>query len=193
MNQHLSPPFQRTLAIAILVVIAAVIYYAVAQPLVDTYAADRATLAQRQDALLRYRRAAQELPLRQRELTALQQQQAAADGFLEGTSDTLIAAQIQNRVKTLANAARAELRSSQVLPAEAAGKLKRIAIRNQISAGTAGLLSIFHDLEAQSPSLFIDNVTLQVRPMALRDRDNPGNGDMIDIQFDVYGYAHGGG
>ncbi|HEX4193777.1 MAG TPA: type II secretion system protein GspM [Stellaceae bacterium] len=192
MNQPLSPPFQRALAIAILVAIVAVLYYAVAQPLIDTYADDRATIAQRQDALLRYQRAAQELPQRQRALTTLQQQQTKTDGFLEGTSDTLIAAQIQNRVKTSANTARAELKSSQVLPAEADGKLKRIAVRNQISADTAGLLAIFHDLEAQSPALFLDNVTLQVRPIALRDRNNPGNGDTIDMQFDVYGYAHGG-
>jgi hypothetical protein len=130
------------------------------------------------------------LPARQIELAALKQGQAKADGFLEGSSDTLIAAQIQNRVKTLANAAKTELKSSQVLPAAPDGKLKRIAIRGQISATTAGLLAIFHDLEAQSPSLFLDNVTLQVRPLTLRDRDNPGNGDTIDVQFDVYGYSH---
>jgi general secretion pathway protein M len=192
-NQPLSPPFQRALAIAILVAIVALIYDGVAQPLIDTYDEDRATITERQDALSRYQRAAQELPQRQRALTALQQQQTKADGFLEGASDTLIAAQIQNRVKALATKAQAELRSSQVLPAESDGKLKRIAVRNQVSAGTGGLLAIFHDLEAQSPSLFLDNVTLQVRPLTLRDRNNPGNGDTIDVQFDVYGYAGGSG
>jgi hypothetical protein len=29
-----------------------------------------------------------------------------------------------------------------------------------------------------------------VRLLALRDRDNPGNGEVIDVQFDVYGYSH---
>ena len=109
--------------------------------------------------------------------------------FLEGSSDTLIAAQVQNRVKTSVDAAKAELKSSQVLPAEADGKLKRIAVRDQMSATTAGLLAVFHDLEAQSPLLFLDNVTLQVRPMALRDRNDPGSGEVIDVQFDVYGYT----
>ena len=166
------------------------IYAALVQPLIDTYAADNAEIAQRQEALLRYQRAAQGLPARQKELAALKQDQAKADGFLEGSSDTLIAAQIQNRVKTLANAAKIELKSSQVLPAALDGKLKRIAIRGQISATTTGLLSIFHDLEAQSPSLFLDNVTLQVQPLTVRDRNNPGNGDTIDVLFDVYGYSH---
>jgi len=190
MTPPLSPPFQRALAVAILVAIVAVIYGAIAQPLIDTYAADRVEIAQRREVLLRYQRAALALPARQKELATLGQEQAKANGFLEGASDTLIAAQIQNRVKTLANAAKTELKSSQVLPAESDGKLKRIAIRNQISATTAGLLAIFHDLEAQSPSLFLDNVTLQVRPVTLRDRNNPGNGDTIDVQFDVYGYSH---
>lgn len=191
MTPPLSPPFQRALAVAILVAIIGIIYYAVAQPLIDAYAADRAEIAQQQETLFRYQRAAQEFPARQKELAALKQQQAKADDFLEGASDTLIAAQIQNRVKTLANTAKTELKSSQVLPAESDGKLKRIAIRDQISATTAGLLALFHDLEAQSPSLFLDNVTLQVQPMALRGRSNPGNGDTIDVQFDVYGYSHG--
>ncbi len=190
MTPPLSPSFQRALAVAILVAIVAVIYAALVQPLIDTYAADNAEIAQRQEALLRYQRAAQGLPARQKELAALKQDQAKADGFLEGSSDTLIAAQIQNRVKTLANAAKIELKSSQVLPAALDGKLKRIAIRGQISATTTGLLSIFHDLEAQSPSLFLDNVTLQVQPLTVRDRNNPGNGDTIDVLFDVYGYSH---
>jgi hypothetical protein len=189
MTPPLSPPFQRAIAVAILVAIVTVIYGAIAQPLVDTYAADRTAIAQQREVLLRYQRAAQALPARQKELAALQQDQAKADGLLEGASDTLIAAQIQNRVKTLANAAKTELKSSQVLPAQPDAKLKRIAIRDQISTTTADLLAIFHDLEAQSPSLFLDNVTLQVRPVTLRDRNNPGNGDTIDVQFDVYGYS----
>ena len=190
MTLSLSPPFQRAFAVAILVAIVAAIYYAVAQPLIGTYAANRTAIAQRREILLRYQHAAQELPARQQALAALKQQQAKTDGYLEGSSDTLIAAQIQNRVKALANSAKTELRSSQVLPAEPAGTVKRIAIRDQLSATTAGLLGIFHDLEAQSPSLFLDNVTLQVRPMTLRDRNNPGDGGTIDVQFDVYGYSH---
>ena len=190
MTLPLSPPFQRAAAVAILVAIVAAIYYAVAQPLIDTHAADNAEIAQQQEALRRYQRAAQEMTARQKELVAVSQEHAKAGGFLEGSSDTLIAAQIQNRVKMLANGAKSEVRSSQVLPTEPDGKLKRIAIREQISATTAGLLAIFHDLEAQSPSLFLDNVTLRVRPLALRDRNKPGNGDNIDAQFDVYGYSH---
>ncbi|HEY1505071.1 MAG TPA: type II secretion system protein GspM [Stellaceae bacterium] len=186
----LSPPVQRTLAVALLVAIAAVLYYAIAQPLVDTYTADRAAIAEHREVLLRYQRAAQTLPARQQELASLKQELATANGFLDGASDTLIAAQIQNRVKSLTIAAKTELKSSQVLPTEATGKLKRIAVRNQVSAATAGLLAIFHDLEAQSPSLFLDNVTLQVRAAALRDRNSPGNDDNIDVQFDVYGYSH---
>jgi general secretion pathway protein M len=189
----LSPPFRRALALAILVALVAGGYYAIAQPLIDSYADNRATIAQLQDTLARYRRAARALAPRQAELASLKKSQATADGFLQGSSDTLIAAQIQNRVKQTADAAKAELKSSQVLPAEAEGKLKRIAVRDQMSATTAGLLAMFHDLEAQSPLLFLDNVTLQVRPTALRDRSDPGSGDVIDVQFDVYGYSYGNG
>lgn len=192
-NPPLSPPVGRALALAILVAIVAGGYAVIVQPLIDGYADNRATIAQLQETLARYQRAASTLPSRQDELASLKQRPAASDGFLQGSSDTLIAAQVQNRVKQAADAAKVALKSSQILPPETDGKLKRIAVRDQMSATTPGLLAIFHDLEAQSPLLFLDNVTLQVRPTALRDRSDPGSGDVIDVQFDVYGYSHGNG
>ncbi|HEY3919305.1 MAG TPA: type II secretion system protein GspM [Stellaceae bacterium] len=193
MMPPLSPPFHRALALAILGALLLGCYYAVIQPLIDAYATDRTTVAQLQGVLARYQHAARELPTQQGELAALKQRQENADGFLQGSSDTLIAAQIQNRIKASVDAAKAELKSSQVLPAERDGKLKRIAVRDQVSATTADLLAIFHDLEAQSPLLFLDNVTMQVRLMALRDRNDPGSGEVIDVQFDVYGYTNASG
>jgi general secretion pathway protein M len=192
-NDSLSPPVQRGLAVAILLVLIASIYFGVVQPLADNYLGDRATIAQLKDAVAKFRRAAEELPARQAQLATLERDPASAAGFLQGTNDTLMATQIQNRIKSLSDAARVDLRTSQVLPIANEGKLKRIAVREQLSGSIGGILAVFHDLEAAgSPSLFLDNVSMRTRPVAARPNAPPGD-EVIDVQFDVYGYTHGAG
>jgi len=142
--------------------------------------------------LERYRRAARNLAPRQAELAALKQHQSSQEGFLQGSNDTLLAVQIQNRIKALADANRAELRSSQVLPPQDEGKLRRISVRGQVSTTLAGALHLFYGLESVMPLLFIDNVDLRARPANLRDRNSTDASDIVDLQFDVYGYAQGG-
>ena len=193
MNASLSPPVRRGLAVAILLFLIAAVFFGVVQPLADSYLGDRETIAQLKDAIAKYRRAAEELPARQAQLAALGRDPVSAAGFLQGTNDTLIAAQIQNRIKSLSDAAKVDLRTSQVLPSANEGKLKRIAVREQLSGSIVGILAVFHSLEAAgSPSLFIDNVSMRTRPLAVR-ANAPAVEEVIDVQFDVYGYTHGAG
>jgi len=193
MNGALSPPVRRGLAVAILLVLVAALYFGVVQPLVDNYLADRQKIAQLKDAVARYRRAAEELPARQAELAALARDPASAAGFLQGTNDTLMAAQIQNRIKSLSDAAKVDLRTSQVLPSAEEGKLKRIAVREQLTGTIGGILAVFHGLEsAAAPSLFLDNLSMRTRPVATRP-NAPAADAVIDVQFDVYGYTRGAG
>jgi len=193
MNGSLSPPVRRGLAVAILLFLVAALYFGVVQPLVDSYLADRQKIAQLKDAVARYRRAAEELPAREAELAALARDPASAAGFLQGTNDTLMAAQIQNRIKSLSDAAKVDLRTSQVLPSAEEGKLKRIAVREQLTGTIGGILAVFHGLEsAAAPSLFLDNLSMRTRPVATRP-NAPAADAVIDVQFDVYGYTRGAG
>jgi len=193
MNGALSPPVRRGLAVAILLVLVAALYFGVVQPLVDSYLADRQKIAQLKDAVARYRRAAEELPAREAELAALARDPASAAGFLQGTNDTLMATQIQNRIKSLSDAAKVDLRTSQVLPSAEEGKLKRIAVREQLTGTIGGILAVFHGLEsAAAPSLFLDNLSMRTRPVATRP-NAPAADAVIDVQFDVYGYTRGAG
>ena len=193
MNASLSPPVRRGLAVAILIGLIAGIYLGVVQPLADSYLADRETIAQLKDGVAKYRRAAEELPVRQAQLAALAHDPASAAGFLQGTNDTLMATQIQNRIKSLSDAAKVDLRTSQVLPSSNEGNLKRIAVREQLSGSIVGILAVFHDLEAAgAPSLFLDTISMRTRPVAVR-ANAPAADEVIDVQFDVYGYTHGAG
>lgn len=178
----------RILAVALLLGVFAAVYYGVFAPIADTYQATQQRIAQLHLELARYEQVGRALSARRSELAALKRHQSAQDGFLQGPSDTLVAAQIQNRLKQLVTAVQGELNSTQILPAQPDGNVRRITVRGQMTASIGGMLRIFHDLESGYPLLFLDNVDIRARPSEMRDGAAPST---LEVQFDVYGYRRG--
>ena len=189
MNATLPPLLRRSLALAILLAAIAIAYEGVVQPLLDDYSSTRQSIEEMRDAIERYSHVASELAGRRQALTMLRDRQAQSEGFLKGTNDALIAAQIQNRVKGLVEASQGELKSTQVLPVQENGKFRRVTIRGEMSLNLAAAQTVIYGIESSSPVLFLDN--LNIRPeIADRRRDHSGAEDpLLDVQFDVYGYA----
>jgi hypothetical protein len=188
---RLAPGASRGAALTILLGVVALVYLGTAVPLLATYGSMRDSIAQLQDQLQRYQARARDLDARKAELAALQKRPSSDDGFLQGKNETLVAAQIQNRVKALADATHSELKSTQVLPAEDEGKRRRIGVRGQISTTVAGAQRVIYGLESASPILFIDNLDVRSVPSSTRFHQREIGSDVIDMQFDVYGYMHG--
>jgi len=192
---RLPPLVSRLLAVLILLGGLAILYVGAIAPLVDDYMATRQSIEDGRDALARFRRVAAELPQRRADLAALRQRQALSEGFLQGTNEALVAAQIQNRVKALSEASHGELRSTQVLPTQDEGKYRRITIRVQMTLDITAAQSVLYGIESASPLLFLDNVDLRAHLFDRRhDRGGvaPPNEGMLDVRFDVYGYMRSG-
>jgi len=187
-----SPFVSRGLAILILFAIVGVLYVAVAQPVLDDYRSTQQSIEDMNSAIERYRRVTAELAQRRATLATLRQRQAATAGFLQGTNDSLVAAQIQNRLKTIVEGAHGELKSSQVLPAQEEGRYRRVTIRGQMVLHLTAAQKVFYAIESASPLLFLDN--LNIRTAAAERRRDRGasataNQDTtLDVRFDVYGY-----
>jgi general secretion pathway protein M len=90
-------------------------------------------------------------------------QAAAIAGYLIGPSDALAAAQLQDRVKDVVEAAGGELRSTQVLPAEAVdgSGTRRATLRVQMVVAIDGLAGILYDLESNQPYVLIDELAVR--------------------------------
>jgi general secretion pathway protein M len=189
----LPPVASRLLALLILVGALALAYLGAVQPLIDDYQATGSATEDMQAALLRFQRVAAEVPARRAQLAALRQRQAASEGFLQGTNDALVAAQIQNRVKALTEAAHGELKSTQVLPVQDEGKYRRISIRVQLTVDLPAAQRLLYGVETASPLLFLDNLDMRAH-IADRRRDRGAGSDdgALDLRFDVYGYVRGG-
>lgn len=188
----LSPVAGRLLAVLILVAAVALVYLGAVQPLIDDYQATGDSIEDLQAAITRFRRVAAELPARRAQLAALRQRQAASEGFLQGTNDALVAAQIQNRIKALAEAAHGELKSTQVLPVLDEGKYRRITIRVQLALDLGAAQRLIYGVETASPLLFLDNLDMRAHAVdRRRDRDRISEDPGLDLRLDVYGYVRG--
>lgn len=160
---------------------------AVVMPISDDYAAAKMHIAEDKLALDRYRRTAQILPQQRAMLAALEQQPGRKDGFLAGSNETLIAAELQNRVKTVVEAAQAELHSTQVLPPQNVDGFHRIGIRAEMTGELTAVQAVIYRLEATSPTLFLDNVVLRIHPTDRRDGSD--DAPPLDVSFEVYGFG----
>jgi general secretion pathway protein M len=182
---HLSPTLRRVLALALLGALLLLGASAVAW-VVNEYGATQAAAQQLETAIERRQQAERKVGELQAELAALKQHQASAVGFMQSSTESLAAAELQSRIKSSVEAAHGELKSTQILPGREDGGFRRAAIRGQITVDLDQLQRVFYQLESSTPFLFLDNVEIRARtaPRGKAQGENPS----LDVRFDLYGY-----
>jgi len=112
--------------------------------------------------------------------------------FLVGTNEGVIVADLQTRLKTMAEAAGARLRSVQSLPAKMHEEVRYVGARLDVYGPLAAIQRTLHAVEAATPYLFVDAAVVRaapsVNPAALPN--SAAQEPVIDAQFDVFGPIH---
>jgi len=112
--------------------------------------------------------------------------------FLVGTNEGVIVADLQTRLKTMAEAAGARLRSVQSLPPKTREDVRYVGARLEVHGPIAAIQRTLHGVEAGAPYLFVDaaviRAALSVNSAALPNAT--AQEPVIDAQFDVFGPIH---
>jgi general secretion pathway protein M len=186
MTPALTPRASRVLAVGILAALLLLAFFGFVSPLLDAYRQAGAASEQYRNALEHTAHTGSDLAGLRAELARLKEHQASAVGFMQGSNPSLAAADLQNRIKSSVEAARGELRSTQILPARDEGAFRRISIRGQIAVNMAALQRVFYELESATPFLFLDNVEIRSRPA--RRSTGAEDDPVLEVRFDLYGY-----
>lgn len=184
---QLSPAMRRIVAVGLLCLAVAVIYAIVLRPFIDLYADQREAISEQRQLLDRYRRYAAARADLGEQLEVLQSDRSAQEGYLQGDSETLVAAQLQNRIRSVVQATGAKLSSTQVLQATDEASFRRITVRVTMTCGIVDLQKIFHQLEGGRPYLFLDNVDVSGEQARRRSGEVAVRED-LNVSFDVYGF-----
>jgi general secretion pathway protein M len=187
---QLGSVLSRTLAVVLLGIALLGAYQLIVAPLMSAYRDGETSIEQSKGLLQRYEALAEQRSLLADRLAEQQELAASAAGYLQGPSDALAAAQLQDRVKSVVEAAGGELRSTQIVPAEQlAGDLgfRRATLRVHFVVTIEALETTLYKLETGQPYLIIDNVT--VRPERVRRRRNdPEREPVLDVSLELFGY-----
>jgi general secretion pathway protein M len=181
----------RTLAIVLL---AAALFGGVrlvVAPLLAAYRDAAAEIEQADFLLQRYKALAEQRPSMAERLAEQQELVASAAGYLQGPSDALAAAQLQDRVKTVVEGAGGELRSTQILaakPVEVDAKIRRAALRVQFVVTIEGLAQTLYELESGQPYLLIDALSVREQRVRSRRRNEPETEARLDVSLELSGY-----
>lgn len=184
---QLSPPMSRIVAVGLLCLAAALVYAIVLRPLVDLYAGQQQAIAEQKQVLDRFQRYAAARADLTEQLQALRSDRSAQEGYLQGDNETLVAAELQNRIRSIVQATGAKLSSTQVLQGTDEASFRRIGVRVTMTCNVIDLQKIFHQLEGGRPYLFLDNVDVSGEQARRRSGEGGGRED-LNVSFDVYGF-----
>jgi general secretion pathway protein M len=183
-----SQSLRRWLAVALLAASVAVIAAGIVLPTVETYAALESGIAESESALTRFEQVGARLPRLEAEQAGLKAALAAQDGFLKATSDPLIAAEMQERIKSVVDRAGGQLKSTQIVPAREENGFRRVAARVEVVGNAATLERMWYEMESGLPFLFVDDFDIAARQVPRKDRTQPPL-ITLDARFEITAYA----
>ncbi len=173
-------PRGRLLAVGLLIAALGLAWLGVAQPLLDWHA-DRLAELDRQSALLRRMQAlAAALPSLRQAAEAARQGTDQASAALEGATDPVAAATLQQSRDELAGGAGVRIGSVETLPAEAVGAWQAITVRVTVTAPWPPLVGLLQAIAGAPVAMKVDALQLRPPPRNSRGAEWP-----IDAAFTV--------
>jgi general secretion pathway protein M len=183
----LSPFTRRLLALALLLAVVYLPYALVAAPILTAYAGTRAEIDAHRDLIQRYRTIAADRGALEEELAMAQRHVFPSQYYLAGENPALVAASLQNRIKTIVESSGGKLLSTQILPSQIEQGATRIAVRVRMTGSIDALYKAFYAIESNRPALFIETVDLNARQVRARAQRDPEQSELM-AGYDVYGY-----
>lgn len=187
----------RALAIAILLLVLLAGYHLLLTPVLERHAVNAARIDQLSRLVDGYRDLVATRPELAERLAESEGQDRAENGYWQGESAVRIAARLQDRVTRAIEAHGGRLVSVQTLKAEPGedteAGIQRTALNMRLTATVDGLASIMQEVEAATPYMFIDQLSVtQQRTRRLRGQtDADDQASRLDVRLDVFGYVQG--
>jgi general secretion pathway protein M len=174
------------LALALLFVGLAVLWFGAIMPAISWYAGRAEQLAVDQRDIAHIKALRRDLPSL-RAAAAASAAQATDDAvLLTGDSDAIAGANLQAEVQTLATQTGISLDSVADLPAEQTGGLRQISVDVGVTAAWPALITLLSAIETASPRMIVDDLSITGLPQADSQQDTS-----LDVSFSVAAFRAG--
>lgn len=161
------------------------------QPLLKAYRDNQTEIASAHELLQRYQTLAAEKPELINRLASLESGVETSTAYLEGASDALATAALQDRVMDAIETAGADIKSIRSLPAvdvENRPDLQKTGMQLLFAGDIDSLAEALYDLETMDLHLSVNR--LEVRAAAgSRAKNDAQTAPKLDVRIDVHGFA----
>lgn len=178
----------RLAAIGLFVFVAAVLVVLAVLPTLQAYDDTEFALARAKAQAAAFQRVAGSRAAYEARLEELRARESASQVYLQGETDALATARLQDQVSGVIERHGGTVRSIQILPGEDDEEFRRVSVRVQFTGTTASLFQAVYSLETARPFVFIDN--LDVRNRRSRRRANQQTDDpALSVTLDLSGFV----
>ncbi len=179
----------RSLAVILLLIVLLLAWYAVGEPLRADYVRDRRSIDSQRDSLARFEAIAARLDEYQERLRRQRQKPDFNRAVLRADTETLAAADLQQRVKSVVERQGGALVSTQVLETIPEAPFTRIRINVRMLLSVPELQQVLHEIEAQPPYLTVRQLLVTNRQWRGRNQRRKNQlREGLDIRMGIVGY-----
>lgn len=169
------------ISISLLLIMPGLVYLLIIYPALQERSENKQRLDSLSHQVQEFARANASIDSLKQQIQQLETMDIDAGGFLQASSNTLAAAEMQNLLKTMLEQNNANLVSAQVMNENKEELYPRITIRAFVKTDIEGLRNMLYALSTNSPLLIVDNINIQKRQGSQTD-------DLLDIRFEISGY-----
>jgi general secretion pathway protein M len=181
------PQRSRQLAVGLLVAAVVGVVLLLALPTWFLYNRYDRVLMERRDQVERFSRIAATRAEVARQLEAMRGKDTKKF-FLRSGAAALSAAEAQEYIRGMVDAAGGRLVTMQALPAKEDGRYRQVTAQVQLAANIHALRRILHAIESHVPMLFIENLTVKTQVPG-NFRPAAGAEPEMFVTFDMHGYS----
>lgn len=186
-----SPPMRRILALALLALLAAVLWRMGVEPLWRIWRIDAQTVADRRDAIAKLRGLAASRDVYEAALREADADFDVSQGLMEAPSQTLAAADLQQQVKALVEESGGTLVSVQPTDPRPAGPYVRVGLNVRLITSIDALQRVLYALESRLPVVVIDEMQLLARTAPRNARRGEAPGEELVVRLQLAGFVGG--
>ncbi|MDH3350435.1 MAG: type II secretion system protein GspM [Gammaproteobacteria bacterium] len=186
MIRQLGDKQRQRLAIALLIAALGIILSVTAMPIWVANATYRDNIDELNDRLQTYNRVATRDADLLPQFEQLKHSQLTDGHYLRSETVAVAGAELQRMVKEIAAANRAQLLSTQILPASREQGFVQVTLKVRLRGTLEGVLRSFYDMETKDVYLFLDNISMRNSTAVRRPRQIAIQ--QMDADFDLVAY-----
>ncbi len=192
MIARLAPVQRRVLALILLLAVIVVVARVLIVPMWNIYSDNRDAIVQMEDSIARYARISAQVGSLRQAMEDLAEADELTRYVLAQESESIAAAALQERVKSIVTTSGGALTSTQVLPAVAEKGFKRVIVNVRMAVSIDALQRVLYELENGLPYLLASDMIILSRNVRKRGRTGQSV-DLLDVRFNLSGYMRDAG